>query len=301
MEEREVRPNGFRGAVAVAAGLLAALAAVACGGPGGRGTDEPALERIRREGSVRVGYANEAPYAYLDSASGELEGEAPAIARRIFGQMGASEIEGVLTEFGSLIPALEAGRFDVIAAGMYIKPQRCREIDFSNPTYCIGEGFIVQAGNPLDLHSYEDLAAHAEARLGVVAGAVELGYARAVGVPDERIVVFPDAPSAVAGVQSGRVDAYGGTSLTVQDMLDKAADPGLERARPFTDPVIDGEPVRGCGAFGFRKGEDELRHEVNRRLAAFIGTPEHLELIRPYGFTEADLPGELTAEELCRP
>lgn len=284
----------------IGAAFLATLT-LACGGGVDERAGETTLERIRRQGVVRVGYANEAPYAYLDSASGELRGEAPDLARRIFAAMGVGEVEGVLTEFGSLIPALKAGRFDVIAAGMYVKPRRCREIAFSNPTYCIGEGFIVAAGNPLGLHSYQDVAAQPQARLGVVAGAVELGYARALGVPEERIVVFPDAPSAVAGVQAGRVDAYGGTSLTVQDLLDKAADAGLERAEPFTDPVIDGEPVRGCGAFGFRKGDDALRREVDRRLAALIGTPEHLELVRPYGFRDTELPGGVTAEELCRP
>ena len=247
-----------------------------------------------------MGYANEAPYAYLDSRANRLTGEAPEIARKVLAGLGIPRVEGVLTEFGALIPGLEAKRFDLIAAGMYIKPRRCKEIDFSNPTYCIGEGFLVRRGNPANLHSYRDVAEGATANLGVVAGAVELGYARKSGIPDQRVVVFPDAPSAVAGVQSGRVDAYGGTSLTVQDLFDKAADPDLEIASPFTDPVIDGRPVRGCGAFGFRKGEDAFRKAFNRRLDGFLGSPAHLDLVRPFGFTRQDLPGDATAAGLCR-
>lgn len=270
-----------------------------CSAPGGNRAGESTLERVRRTGVVRVGYANEAPYAYLDSATDRLTGEAPEIARAVLGRMGVPEIEGVLTEFGALIPGLKAGRFDVIAAGMYITPARCREVDFSDPTYCIGEGYLVKAGNPRGLHSYDDARENGEVRIGVVAGAVELGYAEAVGIPRDRIVVFPDAPSAVAGVQSGRVDAYAGTMLTVRDMLAKADDPELEVAEPFSNPVIDGKTTRGCGAFGFRPGDDAFREAFEEQLHGFLGSPEHLDLVRPFGFTEADLPGGATAAGLC--
>lgn len=262
--------------------------------------DSTSLERIRQEGVVRLGYANEAPYAFYDSTTERLTGEAPEIARVVLGQMGIKRIEGVLTEFGSLIPGLKAKRFDIIAAGMYITPKRCREIAFSNPTYAIGEAFIVKAGNPLDLHSYKDVAAHPKARLGVVVGAVELNYATATGVPRERIMILPDAPSALEGVQAGRVDAYAGTSLTIQNLLNKKRSGELARAEPFTDPVIKGKTVIGYGAFGFRKKDEMLRKEFNRHLGAYIGSKEHLNLIMPYGFTEADLPGKITAEQLCR-
>ncbi len=262
--------------------------------------DETTLRRIQREGVVRIGYANEAPYAYVDEKTGRLTGEAPEIARVVLKRMGVDRVEGVLPEFGSLIPGLKAKRFDIIAAGMYILPQRCREIAFTRPTYKIGEALLVQAGNPLDLHSYEDVAAHAKARLGVVAGAVELAHARAVGIPNERIAVLPDAPSAVAAVQAGRIDAYAGTALTIQDMLNKAGDGVVERAKPFTNPVIEGEPVIGYGAFGMRKEDNALRESFNQRLDAFIGTEQHRTLMLPFGFTEAELPGNVRAGDLCQ-
>lgn len=263
-------------------------------------SNETTLDRIQREGVVRIGYANEAPYAYVDEKTGRLTGEAPEIARILLKDIGVDRVEGVLTEFGSLIPGLKAGRFDVIAAGMYVLPKRCREIAFTNPTYKVGEAFLVKAGNPLHLHSYEDVAAHSGARLGVVAGAVELAYARATGIPDERIAVLPDPPSAVAAVQAGRIDAYGGTALTVQDMLHKAGDGDVEIAAPFRDPVIEGETVAGYGAFGIRKDDEALLQAFNKHLKAFIGSKQHRDLVRPFGFTEAELPGNTTAQSLCR-
>ena len=259
------------------------------------------LERLKKQKSVKVGFANEAPYAYLDLESQRLTGEAPEIARVILKKMGVDRIEGVLTEFGSLIPGLKAKRFDIIAAGMYITPERAREIIFSNPSYGTGEAFIVKTGNPLSLHSYGDVAKNPKARMGVVTGTVEKGYAQKMGIPDNRVLTFPDPMSAVAGVKAGRVDVFAGTSLTIQDILTKANSNDLERALPFSDPIIDGKTIRGYGAFGFRKEDTELADYFNQHLAEFIGSPEHLELVRPFNFTENELPGEITAAELSRP
>lgn len=261
--------------------------------------EQTTLERIKADGKVRIGYANEAPYAYKDTASGRLTGEAPEIARVILKDLGVNEVEGVLTEFGSLIPGLQAGRFDIIAAGMYITPARCAQVTFSNPTYRIGEAFAVKTGNPLDLHGYEGIRDNAEARIGVVSGAIERQYARDIGIPEERIIVFPSAPAALAGVKTGVVSAYAGTALTVQDLIDKDKSGLLERATPFTDPVIDGKEVAGYGAFAFRQDDTSLVDAFNARLATFIDSPEHLELVRPFGFTERESPGDATAAALC--
>jgi len=299
-----IRPASERGRPDVSRlGLIALAAALLLGCSGGSsegGGSLTTLERAQDEGVVRVGYANEAPYAYLDSDSDSLLGEAPAVARLVLGELGITEMEGVLAEFGALIPGLKAGRFDVIAAGMYVQPRRCGEVAFSEPSYCIGEAFMVQAGNPKGLHSYDDVASHPSATVGVVAGAVELGYARELGVPDERIVIFPDAPSAVAGVQSGRVDAYAGTRLTVLDLLSKAGDADLAVAEPFEQPLIDGEPVLGCGAFAFRPEDQAFVDAFNVELARLLGGDEHLAAVAPFGFGPEELPGDVTTTELCR-
>lgn len=276
--------------------LAAALLAAGCSAD----DDAGSLARAREEGTIRVGFANEPPYAYLESASGRLTGESPEIARAVLKQMGVGEVEGVLTEFGSLIPGLKAGRFDVIAAGMYILPERCKEIAFSNPTYSVGAAFIVARGNPKKLHSYADVARNPRARLAVVAGAVERSYAKESGIADERIIVFPDAPSGLEGVRAGRADAFAGTSLTVNSLLSRADSDALERAAPFEDPVIQGKRVRGYGAFGFRKEDRKLIDAFNKGLAQYIGSPAHLETVKPFGFTAAELPQGATAAALCK-
>ena len=252
-------------------------------------------------GVVRIGYANEAPFAYYDNATGKLTGESVEVTRHILKQVGISRVEGVITEFASLIPGLKARRFDIIAAGMYIKPRRCRQISFSEPISCVDQGFMVEAGNPFDLHSYEDVARHPTARLGVIAGGVELGFARAVGVPDERLSIFPDVPSSIAGLQADRVDVFAATVPTHKDMLAKAADPGLEIVHPFSQPVVDGRTAGLCSALGFRQEDAAFLRKFNRALEAFIGSEQHLEIVRPFGFGERNMPGEHTTEQLCRP
>ena len=258
------------------------------------------LEKVKSAGKVRVGYANEAPYAFLRSTENAVTGEAVEIARVVLKNMGVNEVEGVLTEFGSLIPGLQAGRFDIIAAGMYVTPDRCKQVEFSEPTYGVGEGFLVKAGNPKNLHSYDDVIKQPDVKLGVVVGAIQVDYAKSLNIPDTQVLVFPDAVSALAGVQAGRADVYAGTALTVADLMTKTTEKdGLERAEPFTDPIIDGSDVRGYGAYAFRNGDANFRDAFNAELAKFIGTPEHAALVEPFGFTKEELPQGVTTEKLC--
>jgi polar amino acid transport system substrate-binding protein len=119
-----------------------------------------------------------------------------------------------------------------------------------------------------------------------------------MGISQSQLVVFPDGPSALSGVRSGRVDAYAGTDLTISDLLSKNGE-GLEKAAPFKDPVIDGEPVRGYGAFGFRPDDKDFHSAFNEKLVQFRGSPEHLKVVEPFGFGADNMPKK-TTEELCK-
>ncbi|WP_251881654.1 ectoine/hydroxyectoine ABC transporter substrate-binding protein EhuB [Achromobacter sp. Marseille-Q4954] len=258
------------------------------------------LEAAKAAGKIRIGYANEAPFAFMDSKEGKVTGESVEIARVVLKRMGINEVEGVLTEFGSLIPGLQAKRFDIIAAGMYVTPERCQQVAFSDPTYGVGQSFLVKQGNPKNLHSYEDVMKNPDAKLGVVVGAIEAEYASKIKVPPAQVVVFPDAVSALSGVQAGRADAYAATALTVNDLMGKtSAASGLEKADPFKDPVIDGKDVRGYGAYAFRSDDKAFADAFNAELAKFIGTEEHQKLVTPFGFTAQELPKGGTAAKLC--
>lgn len=257
---------------------------------------ETTLERISRSGEVRIGYAREAPFAFR-TPDGRLTGIGPEVARRVFAAMGIREVKGVESEFGTLIRDLLAGRFDVIAAGMFVLPERCRKIAFSEPSYRAGPGFAVRPGNPKSLHGLDDVARDRSVRLGVVAGAVEREYALANGVAEEQLVMFPDARAAADGVRAGRADAYAAVGLTIEDLI-RRTPRQIERAQPFRTPVLNGRNFTDHGAYGFRPEDVDLRGAFNRRLVEFLRTPEYLDVVAPFGITRDELPDRTTAE-LC--
>ncbi len=281
--------------------LLMSVGLLACEPPAApdAAPAETTLERVQREGVVRVGFANENPYAYAEP-DGTLTGEAVEVARAVFTELGVEEMEGVLTQFGSLIPGLQAGRFDVITAGMYVNPDRCEQILFADPEYTIGEALIVEAGNPLELNSYEDIAANPDVRVGTGAGYLEYDMMVNVGVLEEQISTFPDDPSGMSGLQAGQIDAWTGTAPTLMQLLQVTDDPNFELADPFTQPVIDGVSVANFGAAGFRMADVEFRNAFNAELNNLKESGELLEILSQFeGFGEFSLPGDVTVTDLC--
>lgn len=255
---------------------------------------ESTLEKAKAQGYIRVGFANEAPFGFA-TADGKLTGEAPEVAKAVLAKMGIKEVDGVLTEFGSLIPGLKAGRFDIIAAGMFINPKRCAEINFSEPSYGIGQAMLVKTGNPKGIKDYSSFADNKDLKLAVMAGAVEAGYAKDAGVAEDQLVVLPDQSSLVAAVQAGRADGAALTALSIADMAKKGE--GVESTTPFGE--VAGKSVKGHGGFGFRKEDTDLQEAFNAELKTFLGSEEHLALVTPLGFGKDYLPNK-TMEELCK-
>lgn len=267
--------------------LAAALAA------GGTVHAQSTLENAKKAGFIRVGFANEAPFGFA-TPDGKLTGESPEVVKAVLAKMGIKQVDGVLTEFGSLIPGLLAGRFDIIAAGMFVTPKRCEQIQFSEPTYGIGQAFLVKKGNPGKIKDYSTIAASKDLKLAVMAGAVEGGYAKDAKIDPSQIVTLPDQASLVRAVQTGRADAAALTALSIADMASKSE--GVESTPPFGD--VAGKSVVGHGAVGFRKDDKDLYEAFNAELKKFIGSPEHISLMTPLGFGKDYLPVKSTAD-LC--
>ncbi len=250
------------------------------------------LDDIRANSSVRIGYANETPFAYT-ATDGSVTGESPEIVEKIFQKMGIKTIKPVLTEWGSLIPGLRASRFDLIAAGMYITPERCKQVIFTDPHYQLPDALLVKAGNPKQLHSYEDIAKDGSVKLAIMSGTVNLNYAREAGIKDSQIVQVPDTTSQLQAVRTGRADAAIGTQLTMKGLADKAGE-GVEAMTDFKD-----DPAHtGYGALAFRPQDKALRDAVNAELKKWLGSEEHLKTVEPFGFDRSNLTDK-TAEELC--
>lgn len=261
---------------------------------------ESLMEKVKSGSIIRVGFANEAPFSSAN-ANGELVGSDIAVLRVVLEKMGVKEFDGVLTPFGSLIPGLKAERFDIIAAGLYIKPDRCKQVAFAEPLFALGDAIVVPAGNPKKLDSLEAFAKDSSLKLGYTTGAGALiEHAFKVGMPQDQAVALPDGPSLIAAVKAGRIDAFLYPTLSTQELLKAANDPGVERADPFTQPVIDGKPALGVGSFAVRMDDQEFLAEFNKHLLALIQSPEYIPLVEPFGFSKADVPQGLTTADLCK-
>ncbi|MCQ4042404.1 ectoine/hydroxyectoine ABC transporter substrate-binding protein EhuB [Streptantibioticus rubrisoli] len=253
------------------------------------------LERLREQGTVRLGIAGEIPFAYIDR-DGRLTGEAPTVAKAIFTRLGVPHTQPVPIDFGSLIPGLRSNQFDVIAAGMFINPTRCAQVLFSDPDYQVQEALIVPRGNPKKLRTYADIA-RTGASMGVATGGIEIQYAKSYGVPSGKIAIYNDQLSGLEGIEAGRMDCFAGTSLTLRNLLATGSHPKVEMTEPFI-PVVGGKKQYGAGGYGFRPGETRLRDAFNSQLHRLRDSGELLRLIRPFGFTETEST-TLTARELC--
>lgn len=259
------------------------------------------FERAKQQGYVTMGFTNELPYSY--SEDGRLTGADTVVVEAILAEIGIPEVVGVLTEFQSLIPGLMARRFDLNST-MYIRPTRCEQIDFTDPIWAVGDAIIVPAGNPKGINSYADVAADPSIRIGYMAGGTAIvDHMKLEGVADEQMVPFPDPASGAAGVRSGRVDGFANTALANQTLLDRMNNDRLERATPFAQPEVDGRPVLGFGALGFRKEDRDFYEAFNAALREYVGSPAHLAAVRPFGITEVEinLAREARAADLCRP
>jgi len=271
-----------------------ALTVVAAGVTLGPAHAASLLERAKAGETIKVGFSNEAPYAFQNDA-GEMDGFVNEVGLAILEKMGITNVEGVLTEWGSLIPGLKAGRFDIITAGMYILPKRCKQVAFTEPMGEFAEAFLVKKGNPLDLHSFEDVAENDDAILVTGAGYSTVDWARKLGIPDDRIMKVQDPAAMLQAVKSGRAHAASATVFAMSDLANKGGD-DVELADPFNPP----EFTKGWSAYAFRKDDTEFLEAWNEVQADFLGTHEFWDIVNKYGYKESQLPSEgVTTAKLC--
>jgi len=256
------------------------------------------LDEILESGSIHIATANEIPYGWVDE-NGVAQGIGPDVATAVLERMGVTDIEWTVTEFGSLIPGLIANRFDMVAAEQAVLPDRCQQVAFSTLSSSYGEGFLVQAGNPQDIHGYEDFVERGDLTMGIVSGADQIDFAQAYGIPESQIVAIPTNTDALSAVTTGRVDAYAATGLTAARLAEGSDQ--AELAEPFNDPVIDGETVRSWGAFTFNQGSQEFIDAFNEELAAFQETQEWRDILLSYDLSDGDVDAvfETSTEEMC--
>ncbi len=214
-------------------------------------------------------------------------------------KLGIPNVDPVLVDFDAMIPGLLASRWDISAFPFYITAKRCEQIAFTNPTAQYLEGGLVRAGNPKDLHGYPDLAKPG-VKIAVQTGNAEIDWAKSAGVKDSQIQLFQEEALGVEAVRQGRADIFlNGTFSLVQDVKNYGSK-GVEVAKPFKGPIVDGKEVIAYGGWALRAGDNTLRNAFNDELRKMLDSGELLKLQSPYGYDQESLPpAGVTAASLC--
>ena len=250
-------------------------------------------ERVAAGEPVRLGFANEIPWAYPGDNNAP-EGFVNAIALGVLEEMGIENVEPVVTDWGGLIPGLNADRFDTVTGGMYILNSRCENMAFSEPIGRFGDAFIVAEGNPKGLQNYQDLITQ-DAVMVTGAGYNTVEAAKQEGVPEENIMQVPGNTEILAAVRAGRADAGAVTYFSAKELAEQAPD-----EIDVTDPSAMPEWTFNWVGIGFRKDDQEFLQKFNEALAGYLGSEEMLAAVEPYGYTEAQLPGgDTTTQWVC--
>jgi polar amino acid transport system substrate-binding protein len=274
-------------------GLMATLGITAMASASfvGSASAESLIEKIKNGETIRLGFTNEPPGAY-PGPNGEPLGVENEITLDILKKMGATKTEPVVTEWGSLVPGLQAGRFDIVTAGMWIKPDRCRNVLFSEPVAVENGALLVPKGNPEGLHSFEDVR---DKGLTLVTGAgyTSVEAAQKLGFAADKLMQVAGPPEILQAVKAGRaaagsLDFFNATGLVKKDK-------SVELAEPFASPTPP-----GYAAIAFSLDDQPMVDAFNAVLKDYVGSDEMMAIFGKYDYGKANLPDGKKTADLCK-
>jgi len=158
--------------------------------------------------------------------------------------------------FDGLIPSLKTGKIDLVISSMTATPERAESIDFSEPYLTTGLALLTNA--KAGVQSIEDLN-QAGKTVVVKKGTTGHVYARE-HLPLPKVLVLEQESACVLEVAQGKADAF---------LYDQMSTLKNWRQNPeTTKPLLQAFRTEGW-AIGIRKGNDELRGQVNGFLKEF--------------------------------
>ncbi|MDO3387839.1 transporter substrate-binding domain-containing protein [Gilvimarinus sp. SDUM040013] len=179
--------------------LLALVTSLACAQ-----AHADALSDIIKHEKIKVGVSLFTPWT-IQSSKGKLAGFEIDIAKKIAADMGV-EVEFKVYPWEKIMPALQKGEIDFIAAGMAITPKRALRVDFTQPYSESGVTLATHTANTKDINSLIELN-----KESVVIAAVQdtIGGDLAASVFDKATLTYFETPQlAEAAVLEGKAQGY---------------------------------------------------------------------------------------------
>jgi polar amino acid transport system substrate-binding protein len=215
-----------------------------------------ALQQVLNTGTLRVGVVLFAPWGSR-GANGELVGFEVDVARQLASDMGV-KAEVFAYAFDRLIPALEAGEIDLIAAGLAITPERALHVNFSQPYAQGGIALATHSQKTSNVTGLGDLNDPAR-KIAVVADSVAFELAQRA-LPQAEIQVFESADAASAALVRGEVDGY---------LEDEPIPTFLSLEHPTIVDVPLGQPLLASPVgFAIAKGDPDFLAFLNSWIVA---------------------------------
>ena len=193
----------------VALGLVAVLAVglVGCGNKSSdnSGGNQTALEQIKKNKKLVVATSPDyPPFEFMVSENGKskIVGADIDLAQKIADKLGV-ELELKAMDFDALVPALQAGKVDMVITGMTPNEKRKKAVDFSDIYFKGGNAVIVNAKDAGKFTSEDQLK---KAKLGVQKGSTQETYVKDnLKVTNYKALVA--VPDLIADMKNGNIDA----------------------------------------------------------------------------------------------
>lgn len=209
------------------------------------------FNQIRGKGILRVGVSLFTPWTFKGE-NGELKGFEIDVAKKLSKDMGVTP-KFISYDWEELIPALNAGKIDIIIAGMAIIPLRALKVNFSSPYSNSGITLATNIERTKHIKSVEELNQQS-IKIGVISATVAEGLARRV-FNKASIVVFQKSNDAEDAIISGEIHVFM-ESTPIPEFI--ALDHPKEVDVPLSEPLLATR-----AGFAINKGDPDFLSFLN--------------------------------------
>lgn len=203
---------------------------------------------------LRVGLSADYPPLHFQQ-DGRLMGIEVDNATAV-GEILAREVKLVVLPFGELIPALLAGKVDVLMSGLSVTAERSKRVRFSDPYLRVGQMSILHQDKVARFS--QPWAVYREGiRIGVEPGTTGADFAERE-LKDAEISFYADPEAAFRGLRGDEIDIYIHDAPTSWQLANSRENSDLiSLYAPLTEEML---------AWAVRPADEHLAGELNRAL-----------------------------------
>lgn len=219
-------------------------------------SDGASVTKIKEKGELVMATSPDYPpyeFKIIEDGKEKVVGFDISIAEEIAKDMGVN-LNILELDFNGLLVSLNAGKADMVMAGMTPNEERSKAVDFSDIYYLAQQGIMVSAEQKDNLNTLESLAGK---KIGVQKGSVQEKIAMEQ-LKDSKIVSLVKLPNIILELKSGNIDAAIVELPVAEGYAKQYSSLALSDAT-----VID---ETGGSAIAVKKGNQDLLQQINSTI-----------------------------------